>query len=114
MRTPSDVQIIRQGDTPLFAVMPYPQYLELIRSTDGSEATIPHEVVGLCIKQQISLLAAWRIYRGMSQQELAAKIAVTQPAIAQMERRDSRLQKRTLLKLADALAVVPDQLVDGG
>jgi DNA-binding XRE family transcriptional regulator len=109
--TPIDVQIINQGDQPAFAVLPYSEYLTLMQSTQNVDPTIPHAVVGLCVRQRISLLAAWRIHRGLSQLELAEMIGVTQPAIAQMERSDRRLQRRTLQRLADALRVLPEQLV---
>jgi transcriptional regulator with XRE-family HTH domain len=38
-------------------------------------------------------------------------IGMTQAAITQMERSDQRPQRRTLQRLADALSVVPEQLV---
>lgn len=41
----------------------------------------------------------------ISQLELAARIGCTQPAISQMLSRKSRPQKRTILKLAEALGV---------
>jgi len=106
-----DVQIINQGDKPAFAVLPYAEYLALMQSTQKVESTIPHGIVGLCVTRRISLLAAWRIYHGLSQLDLAEMIGVTQPAIAQMERSERRLQQRTLQRLADALRVLPEQLV---
>ena len=109
--TPIDVQIITQGNQPAFAVMPYSDYLAMMQSTQKIDPTIPHAVAGLCVRQRISLLAAWRIHRGLSQSELAEMIGMTQAAIAQMERSDRRLQRRTLQRLADALSVVPEQLV---
>jgi DNA-binding XRE family transcriptional regulator len=109
--TPIDVQIIIQGGQPAFAVVPYSDYLALMQSTQKVDPTIPHAVVGLCVRQRISLLAAWRIHRGLSQSELAEMMGVTQAAIAQMETGDRRLQRRTLQRLADALRVVPEQLV---
>jgi DNA-binding XRE family transcriptional regulator len=109
--TPIDVQIINQGNQPAFAVMHYSDYLALMQSTKNIDPTIPHAVAGLCVRQRISLLAAWRIHRGLSQSELGEMIGVTQAAIAQMERSDRRLQRRTVQRLADALSVVPEQLV---
>ncbi|EMK9626379.1 transcriptional regulator, partial [Escherichia coli] len=35
--------------------------------------TIPHEVVSIMIDDDVSLLAAWRIYRRMTQQEVAER-----------------------------------------
>ncbi len=35
------------------------------------EETIPHEVVGIMVEQQISIIAAWHVYRDLSQSEVA-------------------------------------------
>ncbi|MFO0916517.1 MAG: helix-turn-helix transcriptional regulator [Pirellulales bacterium] len=48
--------------------------------------------------------------RGMTQAELAAAIGVKQPAISMMLNRDCRPQQRTVMRLADALQVLPDEL----
>lgn len=48
--------------------------------------------------------------RRISQQELAARIGCSQPAISQMLNRNSRPQKKTILKLAEALNVQADNL----
>jgi len=51
--------------------------------------------------------------QNISQQELAAKIGVGQPAISMMLARDCRPQRRTIQKLADAFGIQPDQLWPG-
>ncbi|EKN3428992.1 helix-turn-helix domain-containing protein, partial [Yersinia enterocolitica] len=48
----------------------------------------------------VSLLAAWRIYRGFSQYEIAKLLGTTQSAVSQWEAVDSRPQKKTREKLA--------------
>jgi lambda repressor-like predicted transcriptional regulator len=48
--------------------------------------------------------------KGMTQAELAEKIGIGQPAISMMLSRDCRPQKRTLIKLADALGITPTDL----
>ncbi len=112
MKTHTDVQIIKQDGLPAFAVIPYGQYLELIgRDTDG-EVYIPHEVVGLCVEKGMSLIAAWRTYKGMSQAELADKMGITQPGVAQIEKEGAKPQLRTLEKAAQALGVQIEQLTD--
>lgn len=110
--THTDVQIINQDGKPAFAVLPYDQYLALKNQHDDAGVYIPHEVVGLCVQKGLSLLAAWRTFNGMSQGELAARMGVSQPAVAQMEKAGSRLQKRTLVKAASALGVRPEQLIE--
>lgn len=108
----TEVQIINHDGKPAFAVLPYDQYLALKNRHEDAEVYIPHEVVGLCVQKGLSLLAAWRTFKGMSQGELAARMGVSQPAVAQMEKAGSRLQKRTLVKAASALGVRPEQLVE--
>ncbi|GGX62618.1 helix-turn-helix domain-containing protein [Saccharospirillum salsuginis] len=109
MKAPTDVQIIHQGGEPAFAVIPYEQYLELLAHEKG-EAYVPHEVVGLQIKKGLSLIAAWRVYKGLNQKQLADRMGVTQPAIAQIEKAGVKAQAKTLQKVADALGVRLDQI----
>lgn len=112
MKAPIDVQIIKHEGRPVFAVLPYDQYPKLTEQNAESEIYIPHEVIGLCIEKGLSLLAAWRTYKGFSQSELADRMGITQPGIAQMERPGAKLQKRTLAKAAIALGVHPAQLTE--
>lgn len=48
--------------------------------------------------------------KGISQQELAAGVGCSQPAISQLLSRKSRPQKKTILKLAEALGIKPTDL----
>ena len=97
---PSDIQIIRQGGKPAFAVVPYDKWLELTSSEDEN-IYIPHEVVGYQLKQGLSLVAARRKHLDM-----------TQPAIAQIEKIDSKPQGKTLEKIAMAMGLDVEQLTD--
>ncbi len=110
MKAPTDVQIIQQAGQPAFAVLPYAQYLELVGAGDDDSTYIPHEVVGLCIEKELSLIAAWRVYKKFTQSELAERMGVSQPALAQIEKLGARPQKRTLEKAAAALGVSVAQL----
>ena len=56
---------------------------------------LPGEVCDVMHKENVSLQAAWRILRGMSQQEVAEKLGISQSAVSQLEALDSRPQKRT-------------------
>jgi DNA-binding XRE family transcriptional regulator len=110
--TTNKVQIIQQGGAPMFAVLPYDHYLAMAGNNDFQTSLLPHPVVDICIKRQVCLIAAWRMFRGLSQEELGNLAGMTQSAVAQLERQGVRHQRRTLLKLARALKVWPDQLVD--
>ncbi|QIW15162.1 transcriptional regulator [Pasteurellaceae bacterium RH1A] len=81
-------------------------------SEDGSDdVTIPHDVVFLQFEHNVNLLGAWRIYRNLSQAEVAEKTGLTQSAISQAERKGSKPQKRTREKLAKIYNCLPEQLV---
>ncbi|HDR47007.1 MAG TPA: XRE family transcriptional regulator [Geoalkalibacter subterraneus] len=104
-------QVICQGGSPAFAVVPYEEFLRLAEklNDDESDLTIPHEVVKANINGD-SLIKAWREYLGMTQDELAAKAGMSQPAIAKIERAGSRPRFATLRKIANAMALDPAQL----
>jgi lambda repressor-like predicted transcriptional regulator len=56
------------------------------------------------------LLQAAMTERGLTQTALAAKVGVSQPAIALMLKRECRPQKRTVSKIAKALGMRPSEL----
>ncbi|WP_338463820.1 helix-turn-helix transcriptional regulator [Franconibacter daqui] len=112
-----NAQIIhdKQGK-PEYAVIPYELYLSVLASLpyepdSDDDVTLPHEVVGITVEQNVSLQAAWRIWRGLSQQEVAEKLGISQSAVSQLESPDSRPQKRTREKLAALYGCQPEQLV---
>jgi len=49
----------------------------------------------------------------MTQEALAAKLGVGQPAISNMLNRQCRPQRRTVLRLAQALGISPEELWPG-
>lgn len=107
----NNVQIIEQNGKPAFAVIPYDDFLALTKKEDAGEALIPHEVVGLVVKNGWNLAKAWRKHLGISQKELAARAGVSQPALSQMENSDN-LRSDTLEKLAEAMGITSEQLTD--
>lgn len=109
MSRPTNIQIIKQNGKPVFAVIPYEEYLKLL---PPEEATIPHEVVGLVIKKGMNLVKAWRTYLHMTQVEVAKKAGISQAALSQMEKTENRLRSGTLEKLANAMGLAVEQLKD--
>lgn len=95
------------------AVIPIELFERLVESADLDEfyesipvkpgphddELIPNEVVTIKYDKDVSLQAAWRIYRGMSQEDVAAALGITQAGVANMEKR-RKPQKATLEKLA--------------
>ena len=116
MVTPTNVQIIEQGGKPMFAVIPYEDYLlafnppvvKKVRIPQGDR--IPNDVVKLMFDQKITLVRAWREYLGLTQDEVAEKMGITQSALAQMET-STKPRKATRQKLADALGINVEQLI---
>ena len=103
--------IYGENKKPLFAIVPYEQYLEL--QGIKREETIPDEVAQAFLTEDKSLAQAWREYKNRTQQEVAEKLGVTQSAYAQMEKPERKLQKGTRIRLAKALGIHEKQLILG-
>lgn len=71
---------------------------------------IPDEIIAIMCDEKVSLQAAWRIYKGLSQQEVAEKLGISQSAVSQLESPDSRPQKRTREKLAALYGCTQEQI----
>ncbi|NMC48636.1 MAG: helix-turn-helix transcriptional regulator [Desulfovibrio sp.] len=104
-------QIIRSDDgAPLFALVPWDEYTEAFGGKPDEDVIIPHEVVGLHVVQGLSLIRAWREHLGLTQGEVALRMGISRPALAQMERPDAKPRFVTLKKIAAALGIDPEQL----
>jgi len=60
--------------------------------------------------QECGLITAWDKYKKITQKELASKSGITQAALSQIEKVDSKPQKRTLEKIAKAHNLTTDQI----
>ena len=74
------------------------------------DVSIPGEIIDIMDDENVSLQAAWRIARGLSQQEVAEKLGITQSAVSQLESPGSRPQKRTREKLAALYGCKQEQI----
>lgn len=109
MKAPINFQTILKDGKPEYVVLPYAQFLRVFRQ-HLRETSVPHEVVNLMVDKDISRIRAWREYLGLTQQEVAERMHITQAALSQMEAVGTKLQKSTLKKLAKALDLNPEQL----
>ena len=108
----TEAQIIHQDGMPAFAVIPYDEYIKLFGKQSDQEVYLPHEVVKLNAIKGLSLIAAWRKYKGLTQKQLAIKLDISQSALAQIEKPDSKPQQKTLEKIAAVLGINIEQLVE--
>ncbi|MCO4314178.1 helix-turn-helix domain-containing protein [Pectobacterium versatile] len=108
---------------PQFVVLPISEYEKLLSDSDSGyedipyvtdeydNETVPNDVVEIMFRDDVSLLAAWRIYRGLSQYDVAEKLGTTQSAVSQWEAKDSRPQKKTREKLSGIYHCRPEQMI---
>jgi DNA-binding XRE family transcriptional regulator len=110
MREPTDYPTLTlEGRT--YVVVPAEEFAEL---TDGGAwvpagDNVPWPVVKRHVEGGVSMARAWREYLGLTQQEVAERMGITQAAISQTEAQE-RPRAATLRKLADALGLAPEQL----
>jgi len=114
MTAPIDPQIIMQGGKPAFAVIPWDEYQKLVRYSEADESNVwfPQQVVEANAVRGENLIKAWREYFGLTQQELARRAGMKQPALARLESSDTSPRTSTLKKLADAMNITFEQLID--
>ncbi|ECG8512469.1 XRE family transcriptional regulator [Salmonella enterica] len=106
-------------------ILPLEEYERLVSEADSDDRyesipyeagehddeTIPHDVVSIMVDEDVSLLAAWRIYRRMTQKEVAELLGVKQSAVSQFEKVETP-RKATLEKLAEIYDCRTGQLAD--
>lgn len=112
--------IYDDNGTPLYALVPINEFRHL---TDGHEkyrdempvsqrhnGDIPHEVLAIMFRKDTSLLAAWRIYRGLSQKTAADLLGISQSALSQTEKKHRHVRLKTRKQLAQIYQCTPEQL----
>ena len=107
MNTHINYQTIMDHGKPAFVVVPYHDFMQLIGPT---ASTIPHEVVGMVVKNGYSLLRAWREHLGVTQEEMARRLKVKQASISQQEAPGKKPRRASLEKWAAALGINLEQL----
>jgi len=120
------VQVIKRGDKPEWAVVPYDTYLQLVEKAEmlqdiqdydsakaalvrGDDELIPGEVV-YAVLDGANPIKVWREYRGMSQQELAGRIGISVPYLSQLETNKRKGSLEVMSAIAKALNVSLDNL----
>lgn len=105
MKLPTDIQIINDAEgNPAFVVIPYAQYVAQKMQPD----LIPHEVVSRMV-DRATPVRAWREYLNLTQEEVAKRMGISQPAFAQQEA-VAKPRKTTREKIAAAFGISSEQL----
>ena len=107
MSVPTNVQIIEHGGVPAFAVVPYDEYLALVKPL---EVYIPHGVVDFMIENDVTIFTAWRKHLGKTQQQVATAMGVPQSSVARIESGKYQSHASSISRYASALGVMPEQL----
>jgi DNA-binding XRE family transcriptional regulator len=114
MNAHTSTKILEHNGKPAFAIIPWDEYQALLNNqigADESDVTFPHEVVMANVRGD-SLIKAWREHLGLTQDELANRSGIKQPALARLEKPDANPRRSTLKKIADAMNITVEQLID--
>ncbi|MDX9671468.1 MULTISPECIES: helix-turn-helix domain-containing protein [unclassified Pseudomonas] len=105
MNQSADIQIINDaGGNPAFVVIPYAQYVAQKMQPD----LIPNEVVSRMV-DGATPIRAWREHLNLTQEEVAKRMGISQPALAQQET-VAKPRKATREKIAAAFGISSEQL----
>ena len=106
------VQMIKQGNQTVFAVVPYQQWQQMHQGLvflTSKQLSVPTAVVTKVLRRQITPIKAWREHLGMTQQAVADALGISQAAYSQLERRVSH-QAGTLVQVAQVLGLTVQQI----
>ncbi len=119
-----NVQFIENNGQPEYAVIPVKHYHILLEKAEmlddvkafdiaikQDEESIPAGVVSQLLEGE-NKIKVWRNYRALTQSELANKTGLAQATVAQIESGKRQGSVGVLKKIADALSVDLDDLID--
>lgn len=93
-----------------YVVVPYVDFLQMSADQEEQEESVPNEVVERVIMEKLTPVRAWREYLRLTQTEVAARMGITQAALAQIEAPTAKPRKSTLRRVAEAMGIGPEQL----
>ncbi|QGG11421.1 helix-turn-helix domain-containing protein [Enterobacter cancerogenus] len=85
---------------------------DIVQNEEGPSDNVryPNEVVTILSDKNCTMQAAWRIYRGMTQKQVAEALGITQATVSEFEKSE-RPRKDNLNRLAKLYNCSPEQLV---
>jgi DNA-binding XRE family transcriptional regulator len=110
MSTPTEHPTVTvEGRT--YVMLPVEEYNRLVAASPRIPESpyIPFEVVTRHIDEGISKARAWREYLGLTQQQVAERMGISQAALSKLEKQQ-RPRRATLERLAQALGISVEQL----
>ena len=113
MKVHTDYQTIEYHGSPAFVLVPWEEFkrVQPLLKGDKAHATgIPQAVVEAHVLGDVCMIRAWREHLGITQVELAARLGVSQAAVAKLEKTDANPRATTLKKVAEALGISAAQL----
>lgn len=113
MSAPTEYQTIEHCGHPAFVLVPWEDFNRIRPMLEAEKARstgIPQSVVEAHVLRDIPLIKAWREELGLTQEELALRLGVSQTAVAKFERPKAHPRAATLKKIAAALGVTVEQL----
>ena len=113
MKTHIDYQTIDYQGNPAFVLVPWGDFKRIRPLPDGDKIRttgIRQAVVEAHILRAIPMIRAWREHIGITQRELAARMGVSQAAVAKLEKPNARPRRATLEKIAEALGIPTENL----
>jgi len=121
------IQVIKQGDQPEWAVIPYELYLQLVEKAEmlldiqdydnakaalahGEDEFVPSNVIYAILDGE-NAIKVWREFRKMSQQELTEKADISVPYLSQLETNKRTGSLEVLTSIAKALNISLENIV---
>lgn len=107
MNPPTDFQtILDASGKPAFVVMPYDDFVQHFEHVGD---LVPDAVVKLAFEEGMSPSRAWRTHLGLTQENVAQRMGITQSAYAQLEASE-RPRRSSRERMAQALGIRAGQL----
>jgi DNA-binding XRE family transcriptional regulator len=107
-----EYQTIYHDGQPAFVLVPVAEFdrIRPLLERGAVRDAIPQGVVEAHVLRDVPLVRAWREHLGMTQESVASRAGMKQPALARLERGESVPRPATLKRLAEAMGLTVAQL----
>jgi DNA-binding XRE family transcriptional regulator len=114
MKVHIDYQTIDYQGNTAFVLVPWDDFKRIRPLLDSDKIRskgIPQTVVEAHVLRAMPMIRAWREHIGITQRELAARMSMSQAAVAKLEKPNAKPRRATLEKVAEALGISIENLV---